>query len=359
MKITGNVLLLMICTICTQIFNPNARTIIDMAGRTVTVPDTIRKVYQASPVAEVLLYAIAPQMLIGTGFRLTDNQKKYLNQDYAKKLFLGMMGGGKNNTFNPEQIIKMHPDIVLSTMFSKIEKIDIESTERMQEQLGIPVILTDGSLEKSDSTCIFIGNLLSVHKRADSLATYIKKLLNEVAAVRSSLPKEKQIRVFYAEGNNGLYTDPAGSRHAEVLEYAGGNNVATLKSVPGAGMLPVSIEQVLVWKPEMIIVCPSGDAGAGRTDDNYNQILNDPTWKSLVSVKSGMVFKIPAMPFNWFDRPPGLNRILGVRWLTKLMYPSVAHWNIRDDTKTFYKVVYHQILKDSQLDEILSNAERK
>ena len=42
----------------------------------------------------------------------------------------------------------------------------------------------------------------------------------------SSIPDSEKVRVYYAEGPKGLQTDPTGSSHSELIELAGGINVA-------------------------------------------------------------------------------------------------------------------------------------
>lgn len=337
-----------------------ARSITDMAGRNVTIPDTIRTVMQGSPVTEIVVFALIPDKLIGTGLVLSEKQKMFLPEALKNKPVIGMMGGGKNNTFNPEQIMKLHPDIIISTMFSSVEKMDLDAVERIQMQLDIPVVLIDGSLEKTDSSCKFLGKLLGCTEKADSLGNYLQKKILEVKATVATIDDNKRKRIYYAEGVNGLYTESKNSRHAEVIKLAGGCNVADMPAGPASGMVPVSIEQILVWQPEIIIVSVTGDNTAAQLQNgNYTYIKNNSTWNALSVIKAGMVFKIPCLPFNWFDRPPGINRILGLRWLAKLLYPDLCSWNIRDDTREFYKRIYGVSLTDSQLDEILTDAVRK
>lgn len=340
--------------------NVQTRTITDMAGRVITVPDTVRTVVQGSPVTEILMCALAPEKLIGTGMVLSEKQKMFLPQALKNKPVIGMMGGGKNNTFNPEQILKMHPDIVISTVFSSVEKMELDAVERIQKQLNIPVVIIDGSIEKTDTACRFLGTLLGCPDKADSLGNYLRNKIREVQAAVSKIEDENKKRIYYAEGANGLYTESVTSRHAEVITLAGGKNVADISAGPVSGMVAVSIEQILVWQPEIIIVSVTGDKNAAKIQaDNYTYIKQNSTWNALSVIQAGMVFKIPCLPFNWFDRPPGINRILGVRWLAKLLYPQQCAWNMRDDTREFYKRIYGITLTETQIDEILNDAVRK
>jgi iron complex transport system substrate-binding protein len=357
MKIQAFILILL--TLCID-RSVNARTITDMAGRVVTIPDTIRTVMQGSPVTEIVLCALVPEKLIGTGMALTEKQKILLPDVVKNKPVIGMMGGGKNNTFNPEQILKMHPDIIVSAIFSSVEKMDLDAVERIQKQLDIPVVLIDGSIEKTDTACKFLGKLLGCSDKGDSLGNYLQKKIFEVQESVSKIDTNKKKRIYYAEGANGLYTESKNSRHAEVIKLAGGCNVADIPAGSASGMVAVSIEQILVWQPEVIIVSVTGDnTTAQLQNDNFTYIKNNSTWNALSVIKAGMVFKIPYLPFNWFDRPPGINRILGLRWLAKLLYPDLCIWNIRDDTREFYKWVYGVTLTEQQLDEILIDAGKK
>jgi len=44
----------------------------------------------------------------------------------------------------------------------------------------------------------------------------------------------------------------------------------------------------------------------------------------LSAVKDHRVYRIPSVPWDWFDRPPSVNRLIGVRWLAQVLYPDRA-----------------------------------
>ena len=60
--------------------NAQTREIVDMSGRTVTIPDTVTKVAAVSPPGTYLLYAIDPTLLAGLNFPLWDSEKKYTDR---------------------------------------------------------------------------------------------------------------------------------------------------------------------------------------------------------------------------------------------------------------------------------------
>lgn len=333
------------------------RNIVDMAGRKVTIPDKVKTVYPTSPTGDIILYTLAPEMVAGTSWNLCKEERAYLSDVYNKK---PMLGGwyGKNTTGNPEVIMKAHPDFIISSGLTI--KFYQDLADRIQKQTGIPVVISaDDRLDRMDSTYRFLGPLMGLEARADSLADYCTQTLKEVSAAVAAVPPEKRIRVYYAEGLKGLETDPEGSRHAEVIKFVGGINVAQVPvesgiGTQGYGRATVSFEQILLWKPEVILVCLDVQYAGGA--DIYRNIIANPEWKNIPAVQKGRVYQIPALPFNWIDRPPSINRIIGLKWLAHLLYPDFYKINIIDETRSFYSLFYHKHLTDAEIKQVLENA---
>lgn len=333
---------------------PGTKTITDMAGRKVTLPATIASVYSISPMGEIVMYTLAPSKITGKTWDLDYEEKPLLIDDYLKKPVLGGWFG-KSTTGNPEVIIKAHPDVVLS--MGDLDKTDISAAERIQEQLGIPVVMIDGKFDALDSTYRFLGRLVGEEARADTLARYCRSTIRDVASAVAGVPEKNRPGVYYAEGLNGLETDPKGSMHTVVLDLAGGHNVADIPAIKGYGRGAVSFEQLLVWKPQIVLVCM--DHGYAHGTENFGKIMADPAWAVLDAVKNKNVFVIPALPFNWFDRPPSVNRVMGLRWLTNLLYPDRFKIDIWEDTRRFYELFYHKKLTSAELNDVLRDAIRK
>jgi iron complex transport system substrate-binding protein len=45
-------------------------------------------------------------------------------------------------------------------------------------------------------------------------------------------------------------------------------------------------------------------------------------WASVRAVQDKRIYLAPNLPYGWFDAPPGVNRLMGVRWLTSVLYPK-------------------------------------
>ena len=327
------------------------RTVTDMAKRQVQVPQVVKSVYSVSPMGDIMMYTLAPSKVAGTSCDWTADERRYLLDEYNKK---PMLGGwfGKNTTGNPEVILKAHPDLVLS--MGLLDKTSISATERIEKQLGIPVIMVDSTLTNPDASYRFLGRIIDEPERAEKLATYCRKTVSEVQTIAAAIPSDQQVRVYYAEGLNGLETDPKGSQHAEVLDMVGGLNVADVPVLRGYGRATVSLEQLLVWQPAVIIVCVDRQFADGT--GNWTRVMSNPAWQNIAAVKNDKVYEIPSLPHNWFDRPPSVNRILGLVWLGNLLYPDRFKLDIRGKTKEFYDLFYHKDLTDTELDEVLTHA---
>lgn len=128
--------------------------------------------------------------------------------------------------------------------------------EKRQNQLKIPVLLLDGKFEELSKCYELIGQIIGEEDRAQELADYCSKTISDIQKKVAKIHREQRIRVYYAEGSDGLQTDPHGSLHAEVLDYAGGINVADVPIKKRCyGRSKVSMEQIMLWNPDLILVC--------------------------------------------------------------------------------------------------------
>ncbi len=298
-----------------------------------------------------LMYTLAPEMLVGWNITPTALEKEYIPEQYRSAVGLGGWFG-KNTTGNVEEIIKRAPDVILSIGY--LDEAAISDADRVQGLLNIPVVMIDGHLVNSGETYRYVGELLGVQERAGELAAYCDEVIEEAQTNSATLSDDQRVKVYYAEGTKGLNTDPAGSEHTEVLELVGGANVANVDAQSEYGMAPVSLEQVLVWNPAVILVAsdPKEESVA------YAEITTGSQWATMAAVKDGQVYQIPRGPFDWFDRPPCVARILGVRWLGNLLYPDLYQYDMKAEVRDFYGLFFHIELTDVQLETLMARAVR-
>lgn len=323
---------------------PKLHTITDMADREVLVPKEINKVFCVSPVGTIFVYTLNPDLLVGWNYELRLGEKEYILPQYQSLPNLG--GWYAKATCNVEELLNINPDVILN-----VGSMDLEQTNEIQQQTGIPVVVIDtGDFAKFDKAYEFAGKLFNLEEKANELATYCRETVNDIHTKAATIPDDQKVRVYYAEGASGLETDPKGSQHVETLDIVGGLNVAQVEMKGGMGMTPVSLEQVLAWDPEVILSWNETQGGY------YSKISTDPKWESIAAIKNEKVYAVPSGPFNWFDRPPSVNRIIGLKWLGNLLYPETYQYDMAVEAKEFYKKFYHYDLTEEELSSLLKDA---
>ncbi|NLL90365.1 MAG: ABC transporter substrate-binding protein [Dehalococcoidales bacterium] len=323
---------------------PATRTIIDDAGRTVVIPATINKVLCCGPVECILTYMLAPEKLGGWCFLPNSSPgAEYFDTQYAD---LPVVGGwfGKS-TGNYETFISLEPDLILAS--------DAATVEERQSKFGsIPVVSVNvfDTYDTMPESIRKMGVILGAEEQAQKLVDYYDEAVEYVASVLANINDEDKVTVYYAEGDGGLRTDPSGSQHTELIDFCGGSNVAVVEDQTGYGMTSVSMEQILIWNPDIIIIGRAADATL------YDQILSDPVWANIQAVKDGRVYLRPNNPFSWFDGPPGMNEIVGIYWMIQTLYPEqCTDLDLKAKVQEFYLDFYHYNLTDADYTALMAN----
>ena len=317
------------------------REITDMAGRTMTIPTEIDSVFSTGPVAAISLYTIAPDRLLGWNYELNDIEKSIILDEYETLPNFGM-----GDSVNYEAVIEANPTIALNV--GTINDAMISDCDDLSEKLGVPVIAVDGDLESAPEAYRFLGDLFGVEDDAEKLAAYAEETFDDIANM--NVPEEEKVRIYYGNGEDSLETAPAGSSHADIIDMVNAVNVADLELGDGS-RVQISAEQLLAWDPDVIIV--NGEPKSNMSGNSAAEaILNNPDYASLKAVQNQQVYGTPNAPFSWVDRPPGPNRIIGIRWLSGLIYPDYLNFDVDEEVKEFFSLFYHVDLTDEQLQNL-------
>lgn len=321
---------------------------IDDMGRQIELANEVKKVYCTSPVGTIFVYTIAPEKLAGWNFYPSELEQKYLLES---TLELPELGGwfGKSNTGNIEEIINAAPDLILD--IGDVDDTSKSFAKDLYEKTNIPVVLINASkVSDFPHTYEVLGKILDKEEESKEIIEYINATIDDVETTRAIIPENDVVSVYYAEGIDGLQTDPAGSMHSEVLDYIGARNVANFEATGSYGRTNVDLEQIINWDPEFIITDAIEKRNEDPTNCFYHNLLeNNKAWSQISAVKNEKILGIPQLPFSWFDRPPSVNRVLGVKWLSKTLYPSYYDYEVKDEVKKFYKLFYHYDLTDEEL----------
>lgn len=327
----------------TRAQNGTTRIFVDSAGRHVVVPRNIERVYAAGPPASIILYTLAPEKLIGWNRRLHPAEKTFMPTRYATLPVLGRLTG-RGNTANIEIVLKANPDVILD--YGSISETYKSLADRVQQQTGIPYLLIDGSFNNAAQAYRLLGDLLDKKRRATQLASYTEQTLAGITDLLARIPASRRPHVYYGRRRDGLETGLGGSINVEILELVGAVNVAA-SAASGKGLASVSMEQILTWNPEVILTLEK---------HFFESLASDPLWQNVQAVQNGRVYLAPRLPFGWFDRPPSVNRLIGIKWLASVLYGEDANHDIPRDTREFYRLFYHIDLSDKQLGQLIEHA---
>ncbi|MGC9419642.1 MAG: ABC transporter substrate-binding protein [Rhodovulum sp.] len=317
-----------------------ARDIVDATGRTVTIPDAPARVFAAGPPASVLLYALAPEAMVGWVRAPRAADLPFLLPSTHDLPELGRLTG-RGGTVNLEVLLATEPDLIVD--FGTVSPTYIDLANSITEQTGIPYILIDGSFENTPTAIRAMAEVLGVPERGEALAAYAEAALARVDAVLAEVPANTRPRVYLARGPEGLEAPARGSINAEIVERVGGSNVVEAET---RGLVTPSLEQIIAWAPDTIItIDPAFAAGVAGIAD----------WQAVPAMAGGRVFLAPSAPFGWIDSPPSVNRLIGLSWMMHSFYPDQVEGDLRAEVRDFYRLFWQVEPDEAALDSLLGD----
>ena len=317
----------------------HAASVTDAAGRVVPIPSKVERVFPAGPPAAILLYTLAPDLLLGWPRANRPEECAYMLPDICVRPEVGRITG-RGNTANLEVVLALKPDLILD--IGSTNPTFVSLATRVQEQTGIPYALLDSRFDAIPRTYRKLGELTHRSAQAEVLARYADETMTTIKERVEKIPESRRPRVYYARGPRGLETGLGGSINVETIEFLGARNVAAERK---GGLALVSVEQVLSWNPEVVVTIDRDFAANFRTES---------VWAEVAAVRAGRVHLSPKMPFGWVDFPPSVNRLIGLWWLAKILYPEQFPEDLKPMTRDFYTRFYHKTPTDAQIDSVLA-----
>ncbi len=315
-----------------------AVSIVDATGRTVTAPDRVMRIYPAGPPAAVMLYTLAPDLLMGWLEPIKPEAREFLLPEIAARPQIPRLTG--RGGLNLEALTSLKPDLIVD--IGTVDNDFKSLAERIQQQSGVPYVLLDGHLDRVGATYRALGQLIGRSEAADKLASAAEKTIAIITQRSAAVPSHARPRVYYARDGSGLQTGFGGTMIAESIEFVGARNVAAeLHGAHGVA----TVEQIRAWNPEIIIASDAVFAA---------NVRKDPEWAAIAAVKSGRVYLSPKLPFGLVDFPPAVNRLIGLWWLAKIFYPDRFPEDIKALVRDFYTAFYHVTPTAAQIERVLA-----
>ncbi len=311
----------------------------DAAGRSVALPDHIGHIMPAERNAEVLVFVLAPDKLAGLS-RLPGRGSLL-----PHAAGLPVLGWRPRSTpaSMADTARQLRPDLIIDA--GTVTPDRAAFADQVQQLTGIPYILVDDSFARMPTLLRSLGAVLGDRDRAIDLALYAE---HAIAGLRVRLlirSAGTRPHVYYARGRDGLTTALPGSPAGEAIDEAGAINVA---GPLGRGTeVAIKREQLLAWDPEIIIA---------ETRGFYDALQRNPAWRRLSAVRNKRVYLEPGSPFGWIEDPSGINRLIGLYWLSSLFYPDATQEDLRATTCDFYDKFYELNLTNAQLEAMVRPA---
>lgn len=313
----------------------------DSVGRVVELPADITKIAISGPLAQIVLFALCPDKLVGVASKWDATAEQYLATEYYNLPELGQLYGGKGE-LNLETLLASGAQVVIDVGEPK-DSI-VSDLDALQEQTGIPFVHITATASTMAEAYTKLGELLNMPEEAKTLSDYCAKVYARTLEIANSAQK---VNLIYCLGDTGLNVIANGSYHAEILDLLA-NNVAVVDdpSSKGSGN-EVDMEQILLWNPDVILFAPGSI---------YSTVGSDPAWQQVNAIKNGTYYEVPMGPYNWMGFPPSVQRYLGMMWIGQLLYPDTAQYDLYTEVATYFKLFYHSELTQAQYDALVANS---
>jgi iron complex transport system substrate-binding protein len=217
---------------------------------------------------------------------------------------------------------------------------------------GIPVVCPydgkgspttrDAFMERYKDEIRLYGEVLGgeAPKIAAAYCDYYDGALQRVLVVTDKIPENQRPKVYYVTGRNIFATQGRHSLAQWLVEMAGGRLVS--RTLP-PGFVDASMEQILDWNPDFILV-----GGLIPTEG----IMTDPRWQPISAVREKRVYPCPEGVFLWGHGSS--EAPLFVLWLAKLLHPDkFRDLDMEGEIREYYQRFYHYRLTDEQARRIL------
>ena len=212
--------------------------------------------------------------------------------------------------------------------------------DQIQASLGIPVFFIEARLDNTDEAYRTLGKILDREEEGNAIADYCHTTYARSKAV--SEKNRNKPGVLYVGGAQGNMAVARGSFHAQIVDLLA-DNVAVIPEPTEGSMSQVSMEQVLAWNPEVLVI-------AAETEADFSAL----PWRELRAVQSQRVLRVPSKPYDWMGRPPSVNRFMGLSWLAARLYPEESGINLHEEMKMYYRLFYHYELDDAECAALLA-----
>jgi iron complex transport system substrate-binding protein len=301
------------------------RTIIDSAGREVTLYKPIERIVTREPDTCRIVVALGDGDKVVASEQMT--KSCLCSVDWGSECYYTILGGqmpdlpetSTRYDIYYEQMAALTPDVIITSSTT--------DAQEFEDKVGCPCVVASGRgwTYSYDEGGLYnqievIGDLLEREDEADELIGFIESKLDMIRSVTDTLDESEKPTVYYASrgASKGFY-DPKEGRDFtrtepkyEPIDIAGGINVAA--ECEGTS-INVGIEQIIAWDPDYILLASS----SSQNNDSLGFILASPELQSISAIQNGNVYY--CFSPHCRGTPPDRS-LFNVIYMAKLFHPE-------------------------------------
>ena len=312
---------------------------VDDAKRSVQVPPRITRVFAAGAPADVLLYTLVPDKLPGRNRVPEGDVVEFTPPAYRNPILVRQLPEVDNPSADAE-LLALKPDVYVD--YGTVGDDYVASVEAVQRRTNVPGLILDGTMTRIPDAYRRLGAALGVASRGERLAAATERLFAKYRGTLASGPSP--VRVYLACSADGVMPCLADDSGGEQLALLGGVNVAGTRA--SAPRRPLTIDEITAMNPDVIVV--TGGAGTAA------KLRANPAWQGVAAIAAGRVHQWPALPFSWGARPPSVNRLPGVMWLSYVARGRAFDAEFSEDVRRFFSDFYHVEITDAQVQKLVA-----
>jgi iron complex transport system substrate-binding protein len=274
--------------------SPARMAITDDLGRTIEVPQPVRRIVSLAPNLTETVFALnAGDRVVGDtdvdDFPAAAKNIAHVGDVLAPSL---------------EEIVALHPDLVLAT-----NDLNRRETVEALARLGFAVYVTHPmSIEDVLKSTAAIASLIGAGDRGDAAVAGMRARLDALAQRLSGVPPRRVLFVVWTQPLTSVGTH---TFLAEALAHAGAQSVVDISD----GWPKISIEYALKLQPEYLVFAGSlAEANAPPIEE----LSKLPGWRDLDAVRNGKIVIVS----DAIDRPAP-RMVDAIEELAHLLHPEI------------------------------------
>ncbi len=318
---------------------------VDALGREITVDEPIERV----AIVQVPILSTYIAYMGGTTDKLVGVSKNIMGQ-MKDSIFVDEIDGFMSlssdcfadGKLNIEELVKLDADILIvpngnADLVSALENAGLKAVA--MNVGGDPCTLYVEWIDMLEA-------MFNEPGKMDACLEEGQKLIEMASEATADVTDKASVMVVYGYGNGALQVAGQGSRTTFWAKYVNFDDAAAeIQGISG-----VSMEQVIAWDPDVILLPGTGQC-TYLPDDLYENKVEGADFSVLTAVQEGRVYCSGLGGWSWFT--PSIDAPLAALWLACAIYPEqTADIDLEQITKDYYETYYHISLTDEEMAKI-------